>query len=210
MKLHSLEIGTSDFKIFKPENDEQIIMYVEPHQFYLDRLPDGDNIIKINCAISDKCDIVPIFYTPLEIIEKYNLPIWMRGTSSLYKPHPAVVVVQNHPDNKPFNFPNLSESYDVKVITFQKLIEDNGITSINILKIDTEGHDTIIINSFLDYVKNNRYELLPRTLIFEDNYLISEKDKNKLKDRLKSFGYQIMYNIEEECHLVLFKRPKNR
>jgi hypothetical protein len=59
---------------------------------------------------------------------------------------------------------------------------------IHILKIDTEGHDFIILNSFFNYIiKETKRYMLPLLLLFE--YKIKPLKYLKTKEILLKLGY---------------------
>ena len=74
---------------------------------------------------------------------------------------------------------------EVKVERIKTVLDRHKITSINELKIDTEGHDTVILNDYLDTV-----DFLPDKIIFEANDLSSITELNKTINKLKRKGYR--------------------
>ena len=77
------------------------------------------------------------------------------------------------------------------MITWNKLIERYNVESVDLLKIDTEGHDCIIVNSILD----SNIGVLPKKIWFEANELTNPKFVEKTVKRLKEFGYYVLeYN----------------
>jgi FkbM family methyltransferase len=147
-----VDIGTSDFDIGNGhiENDKFYLL-VEPIQFYLNNLPNTSKIIKANYAISDKDDIIKVYYIQEQDIIKYNLPHWVRGCNKINEKHPTVTkLLQQY---------NLSEDiiiYDeIKCITFSTLIKQYNVTKIRNLKIDTEGHDHIVLKTVKDCLFNS-------------------------------------------------------
>ena len=76
------------------------------------------------------------------------------------------------------------------MITWGRLIERYDVESVDLLKIDTEGHDCIIVNNIL-----NSNKVLPNKIWFEANELTNPKFVEKTVRRLESFGYKIItYN----------------
>lgn len=63
---------------------------------------------------------------------------------------------------------------------------DKKITNIDCLKIDTEGHDTVIVNDFLDTVS-----IRPKEIIFEANELSKRTEVNKTITKLQKQGYKV-------------------
>lgn len=149
MKFDFVDIGTSDFDtnldIKKPN---QKILLVEPVKYYLDKLPNGENIFKNNCAVSDKKGKGEIYYVDDEIIKKYNMPEWARGCNSFNKPHETILRFF-----KELNAPPEFKKDKVAVLTFSDLIELYDITEIGFLKIDTEGHDHVVLKSVSSCIK---------------------------------------------------------
>ena len=146
MKFDFVEIGTSDFdtNLDKRKKGQKILL-VEPVKYYLDKLPNGEGIFKNNCAISDKSGNGEIYYVDDEIIKKYNMPNWMRGCNSFNKPHETVLRFFNE-----LKTPVEFKIDNVAVLSFVDLINLYNITKIDKLKIDTEGHDHVVLKSVID------------------------------------------------------------
>ena len=146
MKFDFVEIGTSDFdtNLDKRKKGQKILL-VEPVKYYLDKLPNGEGIFKNNCAISDKSGKGEIYYVDDEIIKKYNMPNWMRGCNSFNKPHETVLRFFNE-----LKTPVEFKIDNVAVLSFVDLINLYNITKIDKLKIDTEGHDHVVLKSVID------------------------------------------------------------
>jgi hypothetical protein len=70
------------------------------------------------------------------------------------------------------------------------LVERYDVESVELLKIDTEGHDCVIINNIL----NSTNEVLPKKIWFEANELTNIKFIEKTVKRLEVFGYKIIDN----------------
>lgn len=173
----TIEIGTSDFRTQAGQVEG---IFIEPVKYYFDRLPDCN---KINCAISNYEGDIDIYYVTDEEIKRYDLPNWVRGCNSVNKFHQSVVslLFQNGID------PNLVIRKDtVPVRRIKSIIEEHNVTAIDFLKIDTEGHDCIILQDFIDTV-----DILPTKIQFEANILSIWDDVSALVQRLKSMGYGI-------------------
>src|SRR6185503_16476845 len=93
-----VEIGTSDFyTLSEGANPDDRILAIEPIKYYLDRLPIGPNRDKANVAISNYDGEIEMYYVPDDVIQKHNLPRWLRGCNSVGKPHPATAdVIRQH------------------------------------------------------------------------------------------------------------------
>ena len=87
MNLDYLEIGACDFKLLC-SNKKKKGLTIEPVEYYFNKLPTED---KLKIAISIKSGFCPIYSLPESIIKDYYLPWWLKGCSSINKPHPQVL-----------------------------------------------------------------------------------------------------------------------
>ena len=193
MKLDYIEIGTSDFDTLLQSTDLTGFS-IEPLKIYLDRLPNKSNNTKLNIAISDfngKCDV---YFVSPDDIEKFNLPDWIRGCNSIIHPHQSA--------SKVLEELGLSEIYQkssVDVMTWDTLIRSKNIIGVDYLKIDTEGHDCVIIKSILDSETN----LLPKKIKFETNILTPESLIKETISLLENRGYHVIEQTEENTVVEL-------
>ena len=161
MKYDFIEIGTADFEtLIQVANENTIGISVEALSFYLEKLPDKKNVKKVNkIIISEKHyeKEVIIFYIEPEVVEKHNLPWWIKGCSSIRKPHESIVSL---------GYSSLITSKTIEAITINQLFEENEVESVDLLKIDTEGYDCHILQSMIEQTK-----IRPTKIIFEVNKL---------------------------------------
>lgn len=170
-----VEIGTSDFRTMAGKEDG---LFVEPIKYYYDRLPECR---KENVAISDFEGLVKMFYVTDEEIQQFSLPSWVRGCSSLYEPHPSVMKLFTE---RKLDFLRIRHD-EVPVTTIGALLAKHSISKVDVLKVDTEGHDCVIVNNLIDDT-----EVRPTVIQFEANSLTDHVVVNKLKARLESIGYR--------------------
>ena len=86
-----VEIGTSDFEtLIQSCSDSDIGLSIDPLKIYLDKLPNKQNVQKINAAISNSDGTISCYYVPDDEIEKYGLPHWVRGCNSIGQYHKTV------------------------------------------------------------------------------------------------------------------------
>lgn len=186
MKYDFIEIGTSDFDTLLQTTERQIGLSIEPIKFYLDRLPKNSHVIKVNCAISDKNSMTSVFWVNPEDIDQYELPWFLKGCNSIIRPH---LVTERELKEKNLEF--LLNQTECEMITWDRLVERYDIEIVNLLKIDTEGHDCVIINNILD----SKTERFPQKIWFEANELTNPKFVARTVKRLEEFGYKIVkYN----------------
>ena len=186
-----IEIGTSDFDtLIETATDETLGISIEPIGYYINRLPDKANVIKVQAALSTEDGEVDVYYIDDWKIEENNLPWWVRGSNSINNPHP-------------FSIKELGEELYNSLVTIEKvptiswktLIDTYGVESIGYLKIDTEGHDHVILRDFLDYCKEYSFPI-PNKITLEYHDGVSNKvEIDKLVSELS--GYQIIKHISD-------------
>lgn len=176
-----VEVGTSDFRTQAGKEDG---LFIEPVKYYFDRLP-GCN--KVNVAISNYEGYNHVYFLSEKAIERYNLPKWVRGCNSIGDIHPTVDRLMTEKG---------IGSCCIEVVEVKRLhtvIAEAGITEYDHLKIDTEGHDCVILNDYLD---NTTF--YPKKITFESNALSDKTEVAKLVDRLSAIGYsckQVTFDI---------------
>jgi len=200
-----IEIGTSDFRTQAGQVDG---VFIEPVKYYFDRMVEAatdtineemESVLSAiggtatptiahfeNVAISDYEGEDEVYSVASWVMSDYNLPQWVRGCSSIHEPHPSAMAamkeknVPTHSDIGQFYF----KRETVQVVRIKSIIDKYNITSLDLLKIDTEGHDCIILNDYL-----NTVEILPKVIQFESNELSDPKEVQKVVERLKPLGY---------------------
>lgn len=182
-----IEIGSADFDtLIEKATDETRGITVEPLSEYFSKLSDKKNVIKVQAAISDKDGLDSIYYINESKIKEYNLPEWTSGSNSLGQPHPFLTLFYG----KEF-YDNLVETRQVKTITFQTLVSTYDIQGIGHLKIDTEGHDHVILKGYLKVCEKNP-KLLAETIKCEYDKLVSNiEEMDKILNEFKKYYYVI-------------------
>lgn len=188
MKYNFIEIGTADFETELETCDEESVgLTIEPIKSYLDNLPNKKNVKKINCAVSNCNRKTEIFYVSSENIKKNNLPWFVKGCNSIDMPHPITkgfAFGLNIPDE-------LISKDTIEVKSFEKIIEEYEVEEIDFLKIDTEGHDLVIMNHYIDLCEQNQ-KLFAKKISFESNILLNQDEVENVLNRLISFGYKVV------------------
>jgi len=183
MKYDFIEIGTSDFETLLQTTKGQIGLSIEPLKLYLDRLPKNSHVIKVNCAISDRNGITDVFWVDPNDIEFYGLPIYLKGCNTIIRPHTTTSRIL-----KEENLEFLLNQSQCEMITWDELVSRYDIESLDLLKIDTEGHDCVIINNIL----NSHSKILPKKIWFESNELTNPRFIDRTVERLIDFGYKVV------------------
>ena len=186
MDLDFIEIGTSDFETLAFESGpESKGISVEPVFEYLERLPSRPGLIKVNAAISDTAGKGTLYRLPPNTIEELGLPRDVRGCNSLWQPHPTILEMLSRRMGRESAL-KMFVKEEVDMITPLDLLQKFNVNSVELLKIDTEGHDCRILNS---YLKDVPAHLLPRRLRFESNCLTSKHEIESTILKLIEHGY---------------------
>jgi hypothetical protein len=89
-------------------------------------------------------------------------------------------------------------SHTCECLSWETLVNRYNIESVNLLKIDTEGHDCEIINSIL----NNKI-VLPKKIHFEANILTDSEIIRKTLRRLIESGYKVSMKTDTDIIVEL-------
>lgn len=206
MQLDFLEIGTSDFDTeIQRCDDTSFGISIDPVQYYIDRLPTKTNVTKLCTAISDRDGEVEVWYVPEYQMKKHNIPFWVRGCNSIGAPHPQVRELLS---NLGLDLGTVCAKVKVPMMSFRTLVACYNINSIKFLKIDTEGHDCIILKSVLEELRDVKSNLKkPEMIQFETNHLSSKQDQDFTTTTfVNEFGYkasQVQTPYGFDCLLTL-------
>ncbi|CAE8607671.1 unnamed protein product, partial [Polarella glacialis] len=156
-----VEIGTADFDTIAQQlaNTHAVGLSVEPVEEHLRRLPSGPGYQqKVQAAVSEEDGWADLYVVRPEYMEPsctsetlaglglpYCLPWWFRATASLNRPASLVEV---HAGPKALE---AQMTVKVQTLTYRSLLLLHNVTSIGILKIDTEGLDVQILRQALDH-----------------------------------------------------------
>ena len=192
-----IEIGTSDFS-FESDPAKKGI-YVEPISEYLKRLPKDANKITLQCAIThektkSECDM---HYVPSAVIAEHNLPDWMKGCNSMDVLHP-----QHH------NIQNLVEVEKVPLLNISELFDKYNVRKVDTLKLDTEGHDCVILKGLAEYLQTKPGAVPPTNIIFESNELTPESLVSSTICVFEKLGYEVVERAYNTHLRVRKKKPK--
>jgi glycosyltransferase involved in cell wall biosynthesis len=160
-----VEIGTGDFetKGLVPFTIERGAL-VEPLAGYLNRLPNGKNVMKVNAAICAEDGNALVYHLDPDVILAHGMPDWLRGCNRMYEPHPLAL---QELDARGLPRTLVRED-QVPTLTWGSLLARLRAGRIKYLKIDTEGCDCDIIAQVLAHAEK-RPDLLPGRIRFETN-----------------------------------------
>jgi hypothetical protein len=178
-----IEIGTSNFDtLIQVADDKTMGISVDAVKYYIDALPDKPNVKKINVGISDVNSLLNVYYIPEKIIEQHNLPEWFKGCNCINNYHHLHI---KH------NVSHLCQIEKVKVIPTYELFYKNKARNVKYLKIDTEGHDCIILKTLFFYLKPLPSIFYPNKILFETNEISKPADVDEIIKLFCSLGYKI-------------------
>jgi len=203
-----IEIGTSDFDTELQKKDAKVGISIEPIQYYLDRLPKKDKCIQLNLGISDYNGTCTVNYLSEQTIQEYGFPEWVRGCNSINSYHKTVTKLCLQ---RGIDIETISKKDSVGVSTLYTLMNNLSIGGVYFLKIDTEGHDTIILNKFYEEfqaVQNRSY--LPHTIQFESNVLSTSESISHIIKLFISIGYEVRWRGEDTILALNLKNLSNK
>ena len=183
-KYDFIEIGTSNFDTLIQEADDNSVgLSVDAVKYYIDSLPNKKNVKKINKGISNSNTTLDVYYIPEDIIDEHKLQPWFKGCNCIDRFHPLHI---KH------NVEKYCKIENVEVITPQKLFYSYNVGELDYLKIDTEGHDCIILEALFDYLKFLSTKYYPKKILFETN----ENSEPSIVDNIIFMYLSIGYKLE--------------
>jgi len=181
-----IEIGTSDFEtLIETAHDSTIGFSIDPIQIYLDNLPNKPNVQKCCLAITGKCEknaTTDVYFIPREKIIEHQLPNWFAGCNTIGNYHPLHIQhnVMEHVSKLTVFMMSLGSFYDL-----------HQIRGCKFLKIDTEGHDVVILDEFVNYLKQKDSSYYPKKIQFESNELSDPRKVKEIIFKYVDIGYVI-------------------
>lgn len=186
-----IEIGTSNFDTcIESATDTTIGISIDAVKYYIDQLPEKPNVKKLHLGISDKFASLDVFYIPENIIIEKQLAPWLKGCNCLNKFHPLHRNLEHYVVKE-----------TVQVIPISELLITNNVRGIKLLKIDTEGHDCIILNCLYDYLKTKDKMFYPKTIIFESNANTPPNVVTATIAKFQMLGYTLISRGHDDTYL---------
>ena len=203
MNYNFIEIGTADFDtVIEHATDNIVGLTIEPIKYYIDKLPLKKNVKKINKGISNKNYKSKVYYISEKNIIKYKLPAFVRGCNTIDNVHPWIINEFNKRNIR--DLTDIVSVDDIDVISFNILVTQENIKSIDFLKIDTEGHDCVILENYLECCIETP-SLFSKNILFESNQWSKKEDIQQIIQKFKKYGYNVIYSLFD----TLLKRDVN-
>ena len=192
-----IEIGTSNFEtLIEKANDDTIGISVDAVKYYINQLPEKPNVKKINMGISNKNTTLDVYYIPEKVINENNLPKWFKGCNCIGKYHPLHI---KH------NVSHLCINELVNIIPCYELFYKNKVKNVNLFKIDTEGHDCIILKSLYYYICYLPSIFYPQKILFESNANTKKKDVDEIIQLFCNLGYKLQSRGHDT--IIVYQAP---
>ena len=197
MFLDFIEIGTSDFDTEIQKFPTKRGLSIEPVRYYLDRLPESPTCKKLNMGISNYNGVGTVNYLSEEMIKKYSFPRWVRGCNSINSYHASVTKACK---DRQLQIEDITSSYDIPIRTLSRVFSEQNVTGVYYLKVDTEGHDTVILKHFFSALTPLT---MPHVILFESNCLSKHADIEEVISLYKGIGYDLIYKNADDTLLQL-------
>lgn len=183
MHYDFIEIGTCDFETLVERAPSQAVgLCIEPLQFYLDRLPVKPNVRKMCCAISPdgSAGRSDLYWVHPDDITRLGLPDWLRGCNRLGEMHPQHL----NKDVAP-----VVRTQRVDIFPLRAVFVMNHVSSVQLLKLDTEGLDCAIL---LDFARWGEGMVKPQAIRAETNSLTPPHMVERVKATYAALGYKVL------------------
>jgi FkbM family methyltransferase len=184
--LDFIEIGTSNFDtLLEKCSSKEYGISIEPLKTYLDDLPEKPNVKKINCAVTHGkiTDFIDIYYIPKPQIVTHKLQEWFKGCNTIGNYHPL------HIKHK---VQHLVQIDKVPLVNISDLLQKENVRKIKYLKIDTEGHDVVILKGLYDYLTTKEKEYYPEKIKFESNEHTAFEKVTEIINLFLKLGYKLV------------------
>lgn len=184
--LDFLEIGTSNFDtLIQDASDTMVGISVEPLSHYLNQLPNKPHVKKVHAAITraPSSPTIDMYYIPEITIVNHKLPSWLKGCNTIGTYHPLHVKHSLQPYVVVENVP---------LIDISHLLYENKVKQIKYLKINTEGHDCVILFGLFDHIRYLPSSFYPLKITFESNEHTSQDSVTQIIRLFESIGYTLL------------------
>jgi hypothetical protein len=185
MKYDFVEIGTSNFgTLIETATNTTVGLSIEPIQYYLDQLPNPPDVKKLTCAVSrnNQTEMLQVYYVTEEDIVKHQLPDWLRGCNA---------VGEYHFQHTALEIEHLVQKQLVPCVPIGCIFDQNDVSELDYLKIDTEGSDCAIMLHLAEYLKTQPVARYPKKIMFESNELAVPAHVEQVKKKFISLGYRV-------------------
>ena len=195
MDIDFIEIGTSNFYTLIQEcGDTETGISIDAIKYYIDCLPVKNNVRKIHLALTAEreSDFIDVYYIPEDVIDSNGLYNWFKGCNTIGKYHPL------HIQHKVEHLVRIEK---VPLLNIDEFLVQENIRKIGFLKIDTEGHDCVILNGLFKYLETKDKEYYPKKILFESNEWTPVENVDATID----YAIRIGYTLESRGYDTILK-----
>ena len=185
MKYDFIEIGTSNFDtLLQGATSSTVGISIEPVQHYLDQLPDLPGVKKLNCAVSknNQIEMLDVYYISEDDIAKHQLPSWFIGCNA---------VGEYHVQHISCKLEHLVKKQPVLCLPIGEVFDQNNVSELDYLKMDTESSDCVIMLHLSEYLKTQPTTRYPKKIMFESNELAVPAQIEQVKQAFIELGYRV-------------------
>ena len=176
-----IEIGSNHIDTLIHEYGMKVKgLLVEPIKESFDLIPTSNTIFKENCAITNKNGTIDLHIH----FDKSKVYKWKFVTRKYLKKYGFHLCGGSDLTSIDPTWRKTNKKRQVNCMTFKSLIEKYNIGSVDVLKIDTEGHDHIILNDVYECLKSGQFKI-NEMLRYEKNELSSHKELKEISDKIK-------------------------
>jgi FkbM family methyltransferase len=193
--LFFMQIGANDgafadpiYHLVKQHHWRGILVEPQPVAFQrLQQNYDGEDQLIFENAIVSRSPGMMKFYT-VQQPEGVELPLWLEQSASLDRQKLSGALfywknVEKYP-GIPDNFESLINELDLPAVTIEDLLQKHQAPQLDLLVIDTMGHDFEIIRSL-------PFDRIKPTVIHFEHSIMSNRDRSECLDYLQAQGYKL-------------------
>jgi hypothetical protein len=162
--------------------------------------------MRILAAISDKDGYTDVFFVPPALIERLGLPDWVRGCNSIGAPHPTVYNLLKANGIDPGALIQKTKIPQFSIIT---LLQMYNVSSCDYLKIDTEGHDVVILSNYIEALQR-KITAPARRICFEANELTHSVLTEGIIMLLCELGYVVEKRDGSNVFMEFIKKNEDK
>lgn len=195
MKYDFIDIGCAHFDVSVDQFGLSAIgLLVEPIEEYCNVLPSSETVLVECAAITEKdgeCEFIAsiskrIEYLPSSLILN---PVKLRRYQERFGNVAGLGTFNNR--DEWYGMDHIPRT--VKTLSLKSLFEKYDVSSIGQLKIDVEGHESVILKQLIPYLQEG---MAVHKLIFEYNDMSDLKELDTIIDTIKTFGYNSTFQME--------------
>lgn len=168
-------------------------LLVDPIREFCNVLPKSDTVSVECAAVTDYDGELDMNITSLDMSNVKYIPISMLTND---KHLPRLLRAGKIFGTESINVrSHLGVKRTVNCMRLDTLLNKYGITEVDQLKIDVEGHENVVLSQLIDLMRRGRFKVNER-IIFEYNHLSDKPELDKLANIITTeFGYTSVFQV---------------